>query len=89
MSSSEKPHGLTKSEKGQLALGVIASLTLGLAPFFPEPHLVGKWRWLLGGAKGMQAMDWFDLVLHSAPWAFLVFVVVKIILVRVGPEKVS
>lgn len=43
------------------------SLFLGLAPFFPEPHLVGKFRWVAGGAVGMGAMDWLDLVWHAWP----------------------
>ncbi|MCA1762691.1 MAG: hypothetical protein LC664_06840, partial [Flavobacteriales bacterium] len=51
-----------------LIFAIILCLTLGLAPFQPEPHLVGKWRWLLGGAEGMAAMDWFDLVLHTFPF---------------------
>ena len=50
---------------------LLASLTLGLAPFFPEPHLVGKVRWVLGGAEGMTPMDGFDLVFHGAPWLWL------------------
>lgn len=52
-------------------LFLIASLTLGLAPFIPEPHLVGKLRWVAGGAKGMQIMDYFDLVMHGFPWLLL------------------
>lgn len=50
---------------------LVFSLTLGLAPFFPEPHIVGKLHWVMGGAVGMQAMDWFDLVLHGTPWVLL------------------
>jgi hypothetical protein len=50
---------------------LLASLSLGMAPFQPEPHLFGKIRWVTGGANGMQFMDWFDLVLHSAPWVWL------------------
>ena len=38
----------------------MACVTLGLAPFFPEPHIWGKGKWILGGAAGMQPMDWFD-----------------------------
>jgi hypothetical protein len=49
-----------------------ASLSLGLAPFVPEPHLWGKLKWVAGGAVGMQAMDWFDLLLHGTPWLLLV-----------------
>jgi len=89
MARRQKPRALTKKEKSALLLGVLASLTLGLAPFFPEPHLLGKWRWLLGGAKGMQSMDWFDFMLHSAPWAFLIVVVIRIVLVRVKVKRVS
>lgn len=58
--------------KKQFQLAIIASLTLGLAPFTPEPHLFGKVRWVLGGAKGMQAMDWFDLFMHGAPFIYLI-----------------
>lgn len=47
-------------------------LALGLAPFVPEPHLVGKLRWVAGGAVGMAPMDWFDLVLHGSPFLVLV-----------------
>ena len=50
---------------------ILASLTLGLAPYFPEPHLLGKIRWVAGGAEGMMPMDWFDLVFHSLPWIAL------------------
>jgi hypothetical protein len=54
------------------AMLLVACLTLGLAPFTPEPHLFGKLRWLAGGAVGMKAMDWFDLVMHGAPWLALI-----------------
>ncbi len=50
---------------------VIACLTLGLAPFLPEPHIWGKLRWLAGGAVGMKPMDWFDLAWHGLPWLLL------------------
>ena len=53
-----------KSDNNRIRLALILSLTLGLAPFMPEPHLVGKVRWVLGGASGMEPMDYFDLVLH-------------------------
>ncbi len=53
-------------------LVLILSLTLGLAPFTPEPHLWGKIKWIMGGANGMQMMDWFDIVLHGTPWVLLI-----------------
>jgi len=49
-------------------------LTLGLAPFTPEPHVLGKLRWVAGGAQGMGLMDWGDLLMHGAPWVLLVVV---------------
>ena len=51
---------------------VAASLTLGLAPFFPEPHIWGKLRWIAGGAKGMQLIDWGDFIMHAIPWILLI-----------------
>jgi len=51
---------------------IILSLTLGLAPFVPEPHIWGKIKWIAGGAKGMAALDWLDFVYHAIPWALLV-----------------
>lgn len=52
-------------------LWLIASLTLGLAPFFPEPHLWEKIKWVSAGANGMRAIDWFDLLMHGTPWIML------------------
>jgi hypothetical protein len=58
---------------------LLPGLLLGLAPFLPEPHIWGKLKWVLGGAVGMQPMDWFDLALHGAPLAFsLVFLMKRI-----------
>lgn len=53
-------------------LWLVVSLTLGLAPFVPEPHIVGKVRWIMGGAVGMEALDWFDFVQHGFPFVFLI-----------------
>lgn len=50
---------------------ILLCLTLGLAPFFPEPHFWGKLKWVFGGGIGMKPMDWFDLVLHGFPFALL------------------
>jgi hypothetical protein len=57
-------------------LWAIASVTLGLAPFFPEPHIVGKIKWIAGGAVGMQAQDWFDFAMHGAPFVMLIISIV-------------
>lgn len=58
-------------EVQQVGFWTLGSLSLGLAPFFPEPHVWGKLRWVLGGAKGMQLMDFFDLAMHGLPWVML------------------
>jgi hypothetical protein len=50
---------------------LLLCLTLGLAPYFPEPHLWGKLKWVAGGAIGMKFMDWFDLLLHGTPFLLL------------------
>lgn len=60
-----------------LILTVAMCLTLGLAPFTPEPHLVGKIRWLLGGGVGMTPLDYLDLLLHGLPWLALVILLLS------------
>jgi hypothetical protein len=52
-------------------LVIAACLTLGLSPYFPEPHLWGKLRWLYGGAIGMQSTDYLDLFMHGLPFLLL------------------
>jgi hypothetical protein len=49
---------------------VLAALTLGLAPFSPEPHVWEKLKLLAAGAL-VRPIDMFDLVLHAAPWLLL------------------
>ena len=49
------------------AAAIIVALTLGLAPFTPEPHLVEKLRMLAKGTLS-RPLDVFDLLLHAAPW---------------------
>ncbi len=56
-----------------LTIAVVLCLTLGLAPFVPEPHIVGKLKWLAGGGSGMGALDFFDLLMHGAPWLWLIY----------------
>ena len=53
-------------------LVIIMTLTLGLAPFFTEPHFFGKVQWIAGGAGGMQMIDWFDFFMHGFPWFLLI-----------------
>ena len=46
------------------------ALLMALAPFGATPHLVEKWRMLFAGTL-RRPLDWFDLVLHTAPLVLL------------------
>lgn len=54
-----------------LLIPLMVAVLMGLAPLGSEPHLVGKLRWVAGGAVGMAPMDWFDLLMHAAPIVWL------------------
>ncbi|WP_372740582.1 hypothetical protein [Neptunomonas sp.] len=43
---------------------ILGSLTLGLAPFFPQPHLFEKIQMLINGERS-RGIDIFDLLLHG------------------------
>ncbi len=64
-----------------LSFLIIACLTLGLAPFIPEPHLVEKLRMLAEGTL-KKPLDIFDLVMHGAPWVLLVVKLARMGLTR-------
>jgi len=49
---------------------VLLALTLGLAPFFPEPHIWEKIKMLRAGSL-TRPLDIFDLLLHLLPWLAL------------------
>ena len=53
---------------------ILLSLTLGLAPFTPMPHLVEKIGMLAAGEL-VRPVDVFDLVMHSSP---IVLLLIKI-----------
>jgi len=48
------------------------ALMLGLAPFFPQPHLVEKIRMLMGGTLN-RPIDIFDLFWHTWPFVLLAY----------------
>lgn len=66
---------------------IVLSLFLGLAPFFPEPHLVEKMRMLMAGEL-VRPIDIFDLVLHATPWVLLILKLVAMARVK-RPEAQS
>ncbi|WP_223477217.1 hypothetical protein [Oricola indica] len=49
------------------SLVIIACLTLGLAPFVPEPHIWEKLKMLMAGTLA-RPIDIFDLLMHAAPF---------------------
>ena len=59
-----------------LTLFVVAALTLGLAPFLPEPHVWEKIRMLANGELA-RPIDIFDLILHATPWLLLAIKVTR------------
>lgn len=79
----------TKKAPQNLLLALIASLTLGLAPFAPEPHIVGKIKWILGGGKGIQMEDYFDTLLHGLPWLLLIFFLFQFIAQKIKSNGYS
>lgn len=52
------------------ALVILACLTLGLAPFTPEPHIWEKIKMLRAGTL-RKPIDIFDFLLHATPFALL------------------
>ena len=48
------------------------ALLLGLAPFYPQPHIVEKLRMLMAGTL-RRPIDIFDLFWHAWPFALLLY----------------
>ena len=78
---------MKSTDRNNFFFALLFSLTLGLAPFVPEPHLVGKIRWIAGGGEGMQFMDYADLLMHGAPWLFLVYFGIRLLGSKPNQEK--
>ena len=60
---------------------LIACLTLGLAPFVPEPHIWEKLKMLAAGTL-TRPIDIFDLLLHGLPWLILAVKLARLALHR-------
>lgn len=50
---------------------ILVCLTLGLAPFFPEPHIWEKIKMLFAGTLA-KPIDILDLAMHGVPWILLI-----------------
>jgi hypothetical protein len=80
---------LKKINSIPLRIIITLSLFLGLAPFFPEPHLFEKIRMLQNGELS-RPIDIFDLALHASPWCLLILKLTLVLRSRqVTPEVES
>jgi hypothetical protein len=57
---------------------VAVALTLGLAPFVPEPHVWEKLKMLAAGTLS-RPIDIFDLLYHAVPWVLLALKLVRMV----------
>ncbi len=64
-------HAMKFLDEVPYVLIIILSLTMGLAPFTPLPHLVEKMTMLLAGEL-VKPVDIFDLMMHASPFVLLV-----------------
>lgn len=61
-----------------IMMPLIFSLTLGLAPFVPEPHIYKQYLNIVNGTF-TEPIDWIDLVFHGFPWVWLIIATYKYI----------
>jgi len=66
-----------------LSFLLLLCLTLGLAPFVPEPHVWEKLKMLLAGTLA-NPVDIFDLIMHGLP-----FILLLLKLIILAKEKYS
>jgi hypothetical protein len=60
---------------------ILAALTLGLAPFLPEPHIWEKLKMLASGNL-IKPIDIFDLILHATPFVLLAAKLLRLAMLR-------
>jgi hypothetical protein len=59
-----------------LGIFVVLALTLGLAPFLPEPHVWEKLKMLAAGTL-VRPIDIVDLLWHGIAWVLLALKLVR------------
>ena len=64
-----------------LPILIVIALTLGLAPFSPQPHVVEKLAMLFNGTLS-KPIDIFDLLLHGTPWVLLAIKLIRLGMVQ-------
>jgi hypothetical protein len=70
-------------DRQSLMLFLLVSLTLGLAPFVPEPHVWQKLKMLADGSLN-KPIDIFDLILHGTPWVLLLLKLYRVSILKKG-----
>ncbi len=55
-----------------IVLWVFLTISLGLAPYFPEPHIWQKLTLLGDPSVSFGLVDWFDFGMHGLPWLGLI-----------------
>ena len=59
-----------------LSVLIVIALGLGLAPFFPEPHIWEKLK-MLADDTLTRPIDIFDLVFHLSPTALVLIKLIR------------
>ncbi len=59
-----------------LPLIILVCLTLGLAPFSPEPHIWEKLK-MLFACNLIKPIDIFDFLLHGTPFILLMLKLIR------------
>ena len=67
-----------------LAVLIVITIFLGIAPITAEPHLLEKSKMLLSGTL-VKPIDIFDLIMHGTPAVLLLIRVSRMIIK--SPEK--
>lgn len=80
------PSILLKLKNMDWGTSIVAAMLLGMAPFFPQPHLVQKIGFLMNGTLS-KPIDIFDLFFHSS---MLVLLLLKVgVHAKLGDWSVS
>jgi len=69
-----------------LTMLIVIAVTLGLAPFSPQPHVVEKMAMLFNGTLS-KPIDIFDLLLHGTPWVLLALKLMRLGVKQVREER--
>jgi hypothetical protein len=64
------------AHRSAVLAGVMGSLTLGLAPFYPHAHIYKQIMNILHGTL-TEWIDVVDLLMHGAPWVVLLVAVIR------------